>query len=981
VEIAPGGESGESTGVDPTIDAPKRPSRPEPSPLVRGACVGRYVLLDAIGEGGMGIVYKAYDPELERPVALKLVHARGKDASSASVQRDRLLREAKALARLSHPNVLAVYDVGTFGEDVFIATEFIEGRTLGGWLRDAKRSQSEVLRAFLAAGEGLAAAHRAGLVHRDFKPANVIVGKDGRVRVLDFGLARAGLVDDASQGSMPIERAEAKALPDEATAPTRVPGAARPPDLARSIETSAAAPATSAPITSAASIDPTPTTQSSSSPRSLLESPLTEVGQIVGTPRFMAPEQHLGLAVDARSDQFSFCVTLYDALYGELPFEGLREKYEENLSRGDVRPPPPKSDVPRHLRAILLRGLEVFPADRYASMDDLLADLRRDPRASRRRWLAIGAASMAVVAGALALRHERQRVVPVCQGGARKLGGVWDEDRRRAMHAAFAGSGSAFAEDAFHRAEAALDDYARRWVAMHGDACEATRVRGEQSEELLDLRMECLGQRLDEVKAQVDVLAHADAKTVERAVQAVRALPTLDACADAAALRAPVRAPADPSARARVASIRSELAAAKALQRAGKYAEATAIAARLASEAAATGYRPLDAEALYLLGDLEDDAGDYAGAERTLGRAAAAAMAGHHDVVLARALSAEVVEIGLRQARFAEAHEWAVLAEAAVERTGDPFVRGELPRNVGRLLLREGKYDESRASIAKCLSIWEPALGREDLAVAGALTDLGNVSFTQARYEDAIAIYTRSVSILESALGPTHPYLAPNLNNVGEVMMKLGELDRARASLGRALTLWEAALGPDHPKVALALYNRGQARNGEGDHEGALADATRALAILQKAHGDAHPDVALGINGVANVLYARGQYARALEEYERALAIRQKVLGADHVDLAESLVGIGETRLAMRAPSLAVAPLERALTLREAHPGDPVELGDTRFALARALRDSGLDKARAATLAAKAQGAYASAAGPLAKKRLNEIQPFLTRAP
>jgi len=178
------------------------PRRPE---LRRGACIGSYVMIDAIGEGGMGIVYKAYDPELERPVAIKLVHAHasGDDPSAVSVQRDRLLREAKALARLAHPNVLAVFDVGMFGDDVFLATEFVEGRTLGAWLRESKRSQAEILRAFVAAGEGLAAAHRAGLVHRDFKPANVIVGKDGRVRVLDFGLARAGAADDVPPTSLP----------------------------------------------------------------------------------------------------------------------------------------------------------------------------------------------------------------------------------------------------------------------------------------------------------------------------------------------------------------------------------------------------------------------------------------------------------------------------------------------------------------------------------------------------------------------------------------------------------------------------------------------------------------------------------------------------------------------------------------------------------------------------------------------------------
>src|SRR5262245_37690244 len=208
----------------------------------------------------MGVVYAAYDPELDRRVALKLLHAGG------SVEaRKRLLREAQAMARLAHPNVIAVHDVGTWGDEVFVAMEFVEGPTLAERVRDEEPGWREVLDLYLQAGEGLAAAHVAGIVHRDFKPQNALVGRDGRVRVLDFGLARG-------TGALPPREAEEG--PDSGAAP------------------------------------------------GLLVTPLTRSGSRMGTPAYMSPEQFEGLPADELSDQFSFCVALYEALYGERPFGG-----------------------------------------------------------------------------------------------------------------------------------------------------------------------------------------------------------------------------------------------------------------------------------------------------------------------------------------------------------------------------------------------------------------------------------------------------------------------------------------------------------------------------------------------------------------------------------------------------------------------------------------------------------------------------------
>jgi serine/threonine protein kinase len=232
--------------------------------LAPGDTVGRYVILSMVGRGGMGEVYAAYDPQLDRRIALKLLHETALGGASGRVARERLLREAKAIARLSHPNVVVVHDAGaiedpTHGERVFLAMEFVEGATLSAWLEAEPRSWRAVREVFVAAGEGLAAAHEAGLVHRDFKPQNVMVAGEGSVRVMDFGLA-SDSSEAASGGDGPLD----------------LMGAAAP--TSRTVA-------------------------------------LTRTGVLLGTPLYMAPEQFLGRATDARSDQFSFCVALHDGVH------------------------------------------------------------------------------------------------------------------------------------------------------------------------------------------------------------------------------------------------------------------------------------------------------------------------------------------------------------------------------------------------------------------------------------------------------------------------------------------------------------------------------------------------------------------------------------------------------------------------------------------------------------------------------------------
>jgi len=365
--------------------------------LDTGARIGRYVIVERVGTGAMGVVYGAYDPELDRKVALKLIKP-GQGVRDTA--RARLLREAKAIARLQHPNVVAVHDVGVFEDQVFLAMEFVAGGTIKSWLSEKPRTWREIIDVFVAAGRGLAAAHAAGLVHRDFKPDNVLLDKEGRPRVVDFGIARqAGAADDELSGDTGDQ---------DGTATLR--------DGKNALAT------------------------------------VTKTGTWVGTPAYMAPEQFLGQRGDEKSDQFSFCVALYEALYGERPFAGDDMlSISVNVTTEAFRPLPKDRGIPAWVRRVIMRGLKVDPAGRWDSMAALIATLSTDPVAKLRNRLILGgitavAATGLVVGWQMASRRraeaEREIARNVTEAG-------------RSMTAARASSASA--RDLRARAFAAFD--------------------------------------------------------------------------------------------------------------------------------------------------------------------------------------------------------------------------------------------------------------------------------------------------------------------------------------------------------------------------------------------------------------------------------------------------------------------------------------------------------------------------------------------
>ncbi len=662
------------------------------------ALIGRYSIVRRIGRGAMGTVYEAYDPELARKVALKVLGRVVGDSAAQTWRRDRLRREAQALAQLSHENVVSVYDAGVVclgdsDERVYLSMQFVEGDDLAHWLRvhpvatRSRRDRRAVVDMFVKAGRGLAAAHEVDLVHRDFKPANVLIGDDGTVRVADFGLARSA-------------------------------AGARPRDAEGESETGS----------------------ESSTPQPLLAT-MTMPGAVMGTPPYMSPEQFLGDEVDSRSDQFAFCVALHEALYGQRPFAGRTfSSLRRNVTRGHMEPPSANVRVPGRLRRVVLRGLRTDPDGRYPSMSALVADLERDPTAGLRRALSvlgvavvIGAVAVAVVARRSGARDTR------CTRGADHLVGVWDAPRKAAIRAAFIGTGKVRAKDVFERLSRRLDTHFAAWVAARANTCAATHIRGEQSAAVMDLRMRCLDRRLSEARALVTLLGtRPDAAMLDEAIYAAARLPGLEQCDSVETLRAVVPPPADPQTRARVVSLDRRLDHLVALRDAGKYRRGLELAGDVTREAATLGYAPVHARALAVQAELEVLKGNFAAAENTYQEAARAAGAARDDRLLAKILTALVSLVGGRQGDDKNTNMLATLAESTLARVGTPpAMLAELFTSRGTALHAQAKYVEAQRYFERSLALRRKALGDNHPDVARSLNAIAVTLYYQQKLPEA----------------------------------------------------------------------------------------------------------------------------------------------------------------------------------------------------------------------------------------------------
>jgi tetratricopeptide (TPR) repeat protein len=887
--------------------------------LRRGAMVGRFLVLGRIGAGGMGVVHAAYDPDLDRRVALKLLRGEP-SAAHRGDSRARLLREAQAAARLSHPNVVSVFDLGTFEDCVYLAMEYVDGVTLTEWLR-GDHGWEQVVDVFVQAGRGIAAAHEAGVIHRDFKPDNVLIGRDGRARVVDFGLARAA-------GAEPTPAPLATDRDPDETQPASHAIAAR----------------------------------------------LTQTGALLGTPRYMAPEQFAGGEITPNTDQFGFCVALYHALYRTPPFRGDRiSEIASHVIAGEIQPGA-ELRGPAELRRALVRGLAVDPARRHPSMNALLGELER-ARSTRRRWYVGSALVAAVLAGGLALIvMTGDDVVPPCSGAASKVRAAWNADRAARARGAFTGHALPYGEAAWRTVEARLDRYANAWEAMRTEACEATHVDHEQSELLLDLRIACLDDRLAELTAFVGALETADADTARRSIQATDRLPALAPCADRAALAAPIRPP-DAAIATQVAAVNRELAPVAALQRLGKVRPALDAAERVCTRTDALAYAPLTARCRYVVAKLVDQAtGDQARTVELLTEAITAAIAGNDQRLTADAAVVLASVLGDKLGQFDEAERWARLAESAGAKLADrQDLAARLAQVRGLVAARRGRWPDALTRFEQLLALREQ-LEPGGLAAANAHVSVGHALVALGRDQDAEPHYRRALAVTEEVSGTTHPDLLPILDGLGQLQWSLGRHAAAVQHLERGLAITRATVASDHPSAIIALANLGAVLSnaGEldralvhleearttvratdrrelglvltnlvlvhqlrGDHERASAMAEQALVVERETKGDDHTDTGRAYFNLGDTQLSRGRRREAVESLRKALAIWERSLPAEHPLLTTGRTALGDALVQAGDPRAAIPLLARVVAVHEAKQ-EVLELARARFLLARA---------------------------------------------
>ncbi len=758
-------------------------SNGDPQRIETGTTVGRYRILEVLGMGGMGIVYAAFDPQLERKVALKVLRSHRDEDDGFST---RLLREAQAMARLSHPNVIAVHDVGTWHGRVFVAMEFVQGGTLEAWLEDKPRTWSAVWPTLLAAGRGLAAAHEAGFVHRDFKPDNVLVSESGRVFVTDFGLVRWAEADTLRPEGAPVPEEATQSAPlDSVTEPARL-------DV------------------------------------------LTKTGSFVGTPAYMAPEQFRREPVDAACDQFAYCVVLWEALLGERPFRGRTlAALSAEVCEAPVPPFPTGTKVPRNVRAALVRGLAKHPQERHPSMAALLETLA-PPRRAWVPWVSAGAAfAIGVPIAAMATHpQEPPSAISRCQR-LEGLGEAWNDTRRSRVERALLEPGTPFAQEASARVTQALERFATDFVTAEEELCEASEA-GTLDPTRAALRRRCLDERREGFSDIVTALESADARMAERAVRVSSTLASPTGCDDDARLQADVLPPPPPAILTEVESKRRTLRSIEAQRSLGQYDQALA---RIEGERAsieALAFRPLSAEFHTLRGRLLLRLGKYEAAAAALEQAQLDATASRHVQVSAVASVLRISALGRAEAPWSQVESAIARSQASLE-AANPTPKQRASRHTAAAVAasQQGRGERAIEEYERALDILDAE--REPLEWARASLQIASEKRRRGGVESALPVIRQAIEVYTRELGPTHPDLIEPHRELGVALKMLERFDEARTALQRALEITAASRGESSFVYGGMLSSLSGVEGESGNLLEALELAQRSAAVLEAA--------------------------------------------------------------------------------------------------------------------------------------------------
>ncbi|HWB79091.1 MAG TPA: serine/threonine-protein kinase [Nannocystaceae bacterium] len=751
----------------------------------RGTEIGRYLVTGEIGRGAMGAVLAAYDADLDRKVAIKLI---GERLDADGERRHRLLGEAKSMARITHPNVVTVYDAGVWHDRLWVAMELVDGVTLDRWRADEARSLASIVETFVAAARGLAAAHDAGVLHGDFKPSNVLVSRSGRVVVADFGLANR--ID-----------------------------APKPSESA--------------------------------------------LGAPIGTPAYMSPEHFLAGVVDARADQFAFCVALFEQLTGERPFKG-RSLLElaSAISAGTVAVAA-AAKIPMRVRAIVMRGLASQPSDRFASMHELIAALQS---AVRPRWpwaLAIGGVAVVAALAAWVVAHDDERA---CTPGSERVQEIWSADARAAVRVQGDGTSAAVVEQRTARLRSGIDEYFGEWARLYDEAC--NDGAGASTELAQQARTACLENRFDAGRGFVELLGR-EAIAVARVDALLDALPPLSHCRGPAFGRwEPM--PSDPELAREVASLRLRLDQTRLMRRAGHVdAVAPEVAAVLAA-ARASGLSHVVAEALLEQAAVMRAFDDEDGAEAAVDEALDVALRDGHDFVAANAINRRLL---LMQQDFTtrkrEAVQWARLGEALYTRAGAGSRNiGDLANNLGILLRNMGDQEASLVQCRRAEQLYAAELGPDARPTIGARVNCGSVLIELFRYDEAEELLRASGAQYDELLGREHPDAITVAWNRAHLELVRGDRHEALAIGRDALARQLGATGP-HGRAARTSFIW------MSHLQAALGEIAPARESLVKARAAYEVDERNGYDlpfAMAAIEAHAAEYARAIELYSQVIA-------------------------------------------------------------------------------------------------------------
>ncbi len=859
-----------------------------------GSHIGHYIVLDQLGLGGMGVVYAAYDPKLDRKIALKVLRSEGHD-ETAEVARLRLVSEGRALARVSHPNVVAVYDVGTVQEEVYVAMELVEGASLSQWRKAGARSWTEITEMFVNIASGLIAVHDASLVHRDVKPDNILIDREGRPKVTDFGLARAE--HDAPESLRRQEQQFVEA------------------DLAQE------------------------------------RLQLTQTGARLGTPAYMACEQLNGGEASALSDQFAFCVTLWETLYAQRPFKGGSwVSLVLAVTQGEIRQPPASPSgraMPSWLRRVLERGLSPEPRDRWPSMRELQAALRAgDPKRARRRYLA-GLAALGLLgslsAGAAWQRSQaRDADEAACDQLARQVDTVWSPSARAQLRAAY---GESKIDDALGieaGIESIFDTFADAWQHERAGVCLA--ALDEAPPPLLARRTECLEQGLDTLRNLIETFSGGSDIIISRSRRTAESLVDLERCSDLSRLERLPALPEDPQTRRAVREISRQLSQTLVHEHLGDYGEGLRLSEASLLAARKTEHQPVIAVALYRVAVFEEKLGNYeAAVERWAASFREASLSGNDDLA-AQAASALAFAEGVQLGRTDAGIRWSEFAGILIERQGKTKTLDEARRLDTLAVLTEdkGKYDEAVALHRRSLALRESLVPPTHQSIGYGLANLAGVLQNQNKLEEAEQALLRSRSIFENAFGADNPTTAHVLHNLAGLYRAQHRYAEADVLHREVLANWRARLGPDHPDVGDVYADLRAVALAQGKLDEAEAHAREVVRIRDVARAKGEPrGVAEAAFSLGTIVALQDRAPDARAHFEAALSSSEKrpeddVAGRIHLAL-------GWLALDRNEPEAAKLQLERAKGLFEVA-GQPspdwIARSQVSLAAARSKEDS-----------------------------------------